>query len=45
MNSGHIGERSIFNHSRHVQNGKVKKINFSVGDIVLVLQDERVCNQ
>ena len=44
MNSGRIGERSIFNNFSHAQNGKVKK-NFSVGDIVLVLQEESVRNQ
>ena len=43
MNSGNVGEKGIFSHFSHVKNSKVEKINFC--DIVLVLQDESVCNQ
>ena len=42
MISDRVGEKNIFNHIRHAQKRKMDKRNFSVGDTVLVLQNEIV---
>ena len=42
MISDRVGEKNIFNHIRHAQKCKMDKRNFSVGDTVLVLQNEIV---